>query len=197
MPAVRGTHWNPQHFTMGVMLSCNTVHENSIRSGLVWRLLCVVRMLSVKHHLPIHPTKKTQATNQPPNKPQTKTKNPKQTRTPLPNNKQTPKQTKQQPNQHNHKQKAQNKQKNTSKTHKQQKQTKQACKWEFNLIQSVASLACNYTLAFSYVPLEQSQCILTKSQSPVTQKWTDPECLCFVMENGYTMIFRLVVLVVF
>lgn len=98
MPAVRGTNENPKRFKMGVMLLYNTVDENSILSGLVWRPFYVVKMLSVK---------------QTPNK--TNKKNP-----------------------------------------------QQACEQEFNLIESIAVLACNYTLAFPYFSPEQSQYILMK-----------------------------------
>lgn len=68
--------------------------------------------------------------------------------------------------------------------------TIQGCKQEFNLIESIAASACNCTLAFLYFSPEQS---------PVMQKWAIPKCLTmrFVMENQYSMIFRLLVLALF
>jgi len=70
-------------------------------------------------------------------------------------------------------------------------------KQECNLTESITALACDHALAFPSFSPEQSRCILTEQQRPVMHKWAIPKCptVCFAMENGYAVIFRLVVLV--
>lgn len=74
-------------------------------------------------------------------------------------------------------------------TIKNQKTT-QGCKQEFDFIESIAALACSYTLAFLYFSPEQS---------PVMQKRAIPKCLIvhFAMENWYAMVFKLLILALF